>query len=107
MTSLIYNFPSKLLSISANSDMKESLRKIGTEIRQSTPKGMERSASYSLGSLAIGSKTVKNKLGRVPTRIVRSEGPNSGTYTVSSWNKDEIIINVTVAGNVNFWIFGN
>lgn len=101
---VIYNFPSKLLSIPENFGHREALRKIGQEIRQSVPKGMQRNAAYDLGSKAVGTHTVKNKLGRVPSKLQKNEQPGSATYSVLSWDKDTITINVTEAGGVNFYV---
>ena len=103
---VIYNFPSKLLSVPDNFGHKESLRKIGTEIRQSVPAGMQRNSAYDLGSLNPGSHTVKNKLGKVPSKLIKNEQPGSAEYSVSSWNKDSITITVSTAGKVSFYVLG-
>ncbi len=71
----IYNFPSKLLSIPENIGHREALRKIGTEIRQSVPQGMQRNASYDLGLKAVGTHLVKNKLGKTPSRLQKNDQP--------------------------------
>lgn len=103
---LVYNFPSKLLSVPENFNQKEALRKIGTEIRQSVPEGMQRNASYNLGTKGVGQHTVKNRLGRIPTKMIKNEQPEAATYSVQNWTKDTITINVTEAGKVSFYVLG-
>lgn len=83
----------------------ESLRKVGKEIKLSTPAGTQNSAAYTLGYQKIGTKEIKNKLGVKPSRMQSATGPGHGTFSVSEWNKDKIILNITVAGKIDFWIY--
>ena len=99
-----FNFPSKLLTTPDNYNQKESLRKIGVEIKQSVPAIMDRNATYTLGEQSIGTKKIINKLKRKPNQILPNNGPGSAIYTVSQWDKEYIVLNITQAGKVQFTI---
>ena len=88
-----------------NSDSSESLRKVGKEIKLNTPAGTQSSAAYTLGYQKVGTKEIKNKLGVKPSRMQSATGPGHGSFTVSSWDKDKIILDITVAGKIHFWVY--
>jgi len=101
---MLFNFPSKHLSMPENFSQKEALRKVGIQIKQSVPTGTDNNKSYNLGTCEIGTKKIQNTLGKKPSRIIKSDGLNAATYNVSSWNKESITLNITAAGTVSFTI---
>lgn len=92
-------------SLNTSEKDAESLRKVGREIKLSTPSGMGSSASYQLGYQKVGKKEIRNKLKVRPSRFQAASGPNSGEFSITEWDSNKIVLNITTAGKIDFWIY--
>lgn len=76
------------------------------QLNRIIPENTEFSKKISYKAPGVKTMEIKNPLNKKPVKIEKYEGPGKAEYTVKSWDKDKIVLEITSDGDVDFTLHG-